>query len=124
MSESGAPAESCFACASPQSPPRKTTVRIVQRGNASRTSLLPLVVDGGRLATITSDAPPGERHIRVSNAYVSPNGIRLEQLASRFAQRGLSIPIAGIHSLSEASRVLAEVASGQAAGGVVLDPRR
>jgi NADPH:quinone reductase-like Zn-dependent oxidoreductase len=85
--------------------------------------LLPLVLDGGRLATITGDPPPGERHIRVSNAYVSPNGILLEQLAMRFAQRGLAIPISGVHSLSEAGRVLAEVASGRAAGGAVLDPR-
>ena len=92
------------------------------RGAAA--SLLPLVLDGGRLATITSDAPPGERHIRISNVYVSPNGILLEQLATRFAQRGLAIPIAGVHSLSEAGKVLADVASGRAAGGVVLDPRR
>jgi NADPH:quinone reductase-like Zn-dependent oxidoreductase len=92
------------------------------RGAAA--SLLPLVLDGGRLATITSDPPPGERQIRVSNAYVSPNGSLLEQLAASFAQRGLAIPIAGVHGLSEAGEVLAEVASGRAAGGVVLDPRR
>jgi NADPH:quinone reductase-like Zn-dependent oxidoreductase len=85
--------------------------------------LLPLVLDGGRVATITSDPPPGERHIQVSNVYVSPNGILLEQLAMRFAQRGLAIPVAGVHSLAEAGRVLAEVVSGRAAGGVVLDPR-
>jgi hypothetical protein len=92
--------------------------------SGATSSLLPLVLDGGRLATITGDPSPGERHIRVSNVYVSPNGILLEQLAARFAQRGLAIPIAGVHSLSEAGRVLAEVASGRAAGGVVLDPRR
>jgi NADPH:quinone reductase-like Zn-dependent oxidoreductase len=91
------------------------------RGAAS--SLLPLVLDGGRLATITGEPPPGERRIRVSNAYVRPNGILLEQLATRFAQRGLAIPIAGVHSLSEAGKVLAEVAAGRAVGGVVLDPR-
>ena len=87
-------------------------------------SLLPLVLDGGRLATITTDPPPGERDIRVSNVYVSSDGLLLEQLATRFAQRGFAIPISGVHSLSEAGRVLAEVASGRAAGGVVLDPRR
>jgi NADPH:quinone reductase-like Zn-dependent oxidoreductase len=91
------------------------------RGAAS--SLLPLVSDGGRLATITGDPPAGERQIRVSNVYVSPNGILLEQLAMRFAERGLTIPISGVHGLAEAGRVLAEVASGRAAGGVVLDPR-
>jgi hypothetical protein len=85
--------------------------------------LLPLVLDGGRVATITSDPPPGERHIQVSNELVSPNGILLEQLAMRFAQRGLAIPVAGVHNLAEAGRVLAEVVSGRAAGGLVLNPR-
>jgi NADPH:quinone reductase-like Zn-dependent oxidoreductase len=87
-------------------------------------SLVSLVQDGGRLATITGDPPPGERDIRVSNAYVSANGILLEQLAARFAQRGLAIPIDGVHGLSEAGRVLSQVVSGRAAGGAVLDPRR
>jgi NADPH:quinone reductase-like Zn-dependent oxidoreductase len=86
-------------------------------------SLLPVVLDGGRLATITSDPPPGERHIHVSTVYVSANGLLLEKLAARFAERALAIPIAGVHGLSEAGEVLAEVVSGRAAGGVVLDPR-
>ena len=87
-------------------------------------SLMPLVMDGGRLGTITSDAPPAERHIRVSNAYVSPNGPTLEQLAARFAQRGMTIPVAAVHSLAEAGSALSEAVSGRAAGGVVIDPRR
>ena len=86
-------------------------------------SLMPLIMDGGRLATITSDPPPGERQIRVSSVIVSPNGIILEQLAARFAQDGLTIPVAGVYSLSEADRALSEVLSGRAAGGVVIDPR-
>jgi len=85
--------------------------------------LLPLVLDGGRVATTTSDPPPGERHIQVSNVYVSANGILLEQLAMRFAQRGLAIPVAGVHSLTEAGSVVAEAVTGRAAGGLVLDPR-
>ena len=91
------------------------------RGAAS--SLMTLVVDGGRLATITSDAPPAERNIRVTNAYVSPNGAILEQLAASFAQRGLAIPVAVVHSLPEAGTALSEAVSGKAAGGVVIDPR-
>jgi NADPH:quinone reductase-like Zn-dependent oxidoreductase len=85
-------------------------------------SLMPLVMDGGRLATITTDPPPSERQIRVSSVIVSPNGIILEQLAARFAQDGLTIPVAGVYSLSEADRALSEVLSGRAAGGVVIDP--
>jgi NADPH:quinone reductase-like Zn-dependent oxidoreductase len=86
--------------------------------------LLPLVVDGGRLATITTDPPPAERGIQVSNVYVRPDGLRLEQLAARFAQRGLALPVAGMHGLADAGRALADVVAGRAAGGVVLDPRR
>jgi NADPH:quinone reductase-like Zn-dependent oxidoreductase len=87
-------------------------------------SLLPVVVDGGRLATITSDPPPSERHIRVSNVYVRPNGSALEAVAAAFAQRGLTIPVASVHGLLEAGQALAQVVSGGTAGGVVIDPRR
>lgn len=86
-------------------------------------SLMPLIRDRGRLATITGDPPPGERQIRISSVIVSPNGISLEGLAARFAQAGLTIPVAGVYSLSEADRALSEVLSGRAAGGVVIDPR-
>jgi NADPH:quinone reductase-like Zn-dependent oxidoreductase len=86
--------------------------------------LLPLVVNGGRLATITIDPPPGERGIQVSNVYVRPDGRLLEQLAARFAQRALALPVAGVHGLADAGRALADVVAGRAAGGVVLDPRR
>jgi NADPH:quinone reductase-like Zn-dependent oxidoreductase len=87
-------------------------------------SLMPLVLDGGRLATITLDPPPDERQIRVSSVIVSPDGIALEHLAERFAQDGLTIPVAGVYGLSEANTALSEVLAGRAAGGVVIDPRR
>ena len=60
--------------------------------------------------------PPSERHIRVSNAYVRPDGLLLGQLAAGFARHGLAIPIAGVRNLSEAGYVLAQVASRQAVG--------
>jgi NADPH:quinone reductase-like Zn-dependent oxidoreductase len=91
------------------------------RGAAA--SLMPLVMDGGRLATITVDPPPGERQIRVSSVIVSPDGIVLEQLAARFAQDGLAIPVAGVYGLSAAGEALSTVVSGRATGGVVIDPR-
>jgi NADPH:quinone reductase-like Zn-dependent oxidoreductase len=91
------------------------------RGGAA--GLMRLVVDGGRLATITSDPPPSERQIRVSNVYVTPNGLVLEELAARFAQCGLAIPVVGVHRLSAAGRALSQGASGRAGGGVVIDPR-
>jgi len=84
-------------------------------------SLLPLVADRGRLATITGDPPPAERQIKVSSVYVSSDGPRLEQLATSFAERGLTIPIGATYSLSEADRALSDAVSGRARGGVVLD---
>lgn len=87
-------------------------------------SLMRLVVDGGRLATITGDPPAAERQIRVSDCYVRPDGIALEQLAASFTERGLAIPVAGVFGLSQAGTALSEVISGKAAGGVLIDPRR
>ena len=81
--------------------------------------LMPLVMDGGQVATITSDPPPEERRIRISSVYVRSNGIALERLAARFSQRGLSLPIARVYGLSEAGTAL----SARAAAGVVIDPR-
>jgi hypothetical protein len=87
-------------------------------------SLMRLVVDGGRLATITGDPPVAERQIRVSDCYVSPSGIAIEQLARSFTERGLAIPVAGVFGLSQAGTALSEAISGKAMGGVLIDPRR
>ncbi len=87
-------------------------------------SLLPLVADGGRLATITGDPPAAERQIRVSNCYVRPDGLALGQLAARYAERGLAIPVAGVFGLAQAGTALSEVIAGKARGGVLIDPRR
>jgi NADPH:quinone reductase-like Zn-dependent oxidoreductase len=92
------------------------------RGAAA--SLLPLLADGGRLATITGDPPPPERGIRVSDVYVAPDGPTLERLAVDFARRGLDIPVARLVGLSGAGPVLADVVAGRISGGVVVDPRR
>ena len=97
---------------------------IVVKGDVGDAGLLRLVVDGGRLATITSDLPPSERGIQVSTVYVRPDGRLLEQRAAQFAERGLALPVAGVYGLADAGRVLAEVVAGRADGGVVLDPRR
>jgi len=43
------------------------------------------VTNGGRLATITSDPPPQERAIKVSNYYVRPDGGQLRDLAKLLA---------------------------------------
>jgi NADPH:quinone reductase-like Zn-dependent oxidoreductase len=87
-------------------------------------SIMELVADDGRLATITGDPPPTVRGIRVSNVYVEPDGTSLERLAEDFSERGLTIPIARVCGLAEASVALSDVVSGRPGGGVVIDPQR
>jgi NADPH:quinone reductase-like Zn-dependent oxidoreductase len=80
------------------------------------------VADGGRLATITSDPPGGQRGITVSSIYVRPDGTQLRELATRFADGQLDIPVAASYRLADAAQALADVAGGHTAGAVVLTP--
>jgi NADPH:quinone reductase-like Zn-dependent oxidoreductase len=86
-------------------------------------SVLPLVADGGRLATITGDPPAAQRGIRITDVYVAPDGEALERLAADFADRGLSLPVAAVFPLDGGSAALAEALAGSP-GAVVIDPRR
>jgi NADPH:quinone reductase-like Zn-dependent oxidoreductase len=89
-------------------------------GGAARA--IEAVADGGRLATITSDPPGGQRGITVSSIYVRPNGTQLRELATRLADGQLEIPVAATYSLADAAQALALVAGRHAAGAVVLTP--
>ena len=80
------------------------------------------VADGGRLATITSDPPGGQRGITVSSVYVRPDGTQLRRLARQFGDGPLEIPVAASYRLADAAQALALVAGGHAAGAVVLTP--
>jgi NADPH:quinone reductase-like Zn-dependent oxidoreductase len=80
------------------------------------------VADGGRLATITSDPPAGQRGITVASVYVRPDGAQLRELAKRFADGRLEIPVAVSYRLADAAQALAQVTGGHAAGAVVLTP--
>jgi NADPH:quinone reductase-like Zn-dependent oxidoreductase len=80
------------------------------------------VTDGGRLATITSDPPPQERAITVSNVYVRPDGGQLRDLAGLLAAGQLSISLAVTHGLRDAAGALESVVSGRAGGAVALRP--
>jgi NADPH:quinone reductase-like Zn-dependent oxidoreductase len=85
-------------------------------------SAIEAVADGGRLATITSDPPGEERGITVSSIYIRPDGNQLRELATRFADGQLDIPVAASYRLADAAQALALVAGGHAAGAVVLTP--
>jgi NADPH:quinone reductase-like Zn-dependent oxidoreductase len=80
------------------------------------------VADGGRLATITSDPPGQRRGITVSSIYVRPDGNQLRELATRFTDGQLQIPVAASCRLADAAQALGQVTGGRAAGAVVLTP--
>jgi NADPH:quinone reductase-like Zn-dependent oxidoreductase len=80
------------------------------------------VADGGRLATITSDPPAEQRGISVSSVYVHPDGRQLRDLATRFGDGRLEIPVGASYRLADAARALARVTAGHAGGAVVLTP--
>src|SRR5947207_781034 len=90
------------------------------RGQAATT--LKAVADGGRLATITGDAPREERGVAVADVYVRPDGRQLSALAELLACGTLSVPIASVRPLEQAAQALREVVAG-ADGAIVLSLR-
>jgi NADPH:quinone reductase-like Zn-dependent oxidoreductase len=90
------------------------------RGQAATT--LKAVDDGGRLATITGDAPQEERGVAVSDVYVRPDGRQLAALAQMLASGVLSVPIASVRPLDQAAQALRDVVAG-ADGAIVLSLR-
>jgi NADPH:quinone reductase-like Zn-dependent oxidoreductase len=90
-------------------------------GRGAASTLIPLMTDGGRLATITGDPPTAERGIEVIDCYVRPDGAALEQIAARFAGRGLSVPLSATYEFATADKALAEAVSGKSAGGIIIN---
>ena len=85
-------------------------------------SAIRAVADGGRLATITSDAPSQQRGITVSSIYVHPDGNQLRKLAKQFGDGQLEITVAASYRLADAAQALAQATAGHAAGAIVLTP--
>ena len=85
-------------------------------------SAIRAVADGGRLATITSDPPGQQRGITASSIYIRPAGNQLRELATRFADGQLEIPVAASYRLADAAQALAQVTGGHTTGAVVLTP--
>ncbi|MEV4313870.1 NADP-dependent oxidoreductase [Actinocrispum sp. NPDC049592] len=90
------------------------------RGGAA--TALSAVVDGGRLATITSDTPAAERGITMSEVYVRPDGDQLTGLAALLGEGQLTVTVAGRCSFADAGEALAKVVKGTSGGAVVLTP--
>ncbi|MFJ8855701.1 NADP-dependent oxidoreductase [Streptomyces sp. NPDC102437] len=80
---------------------------------------LPLVRDGGRLCSLTSDAPPEERGITSWNLYVEPNAAQLVQLAEQAAAGTLKLAPEAL-PLSEGPAAFARVVTGRAGGKKIV----
>jgi NADPH:quinone reductase-like Zn-dependent oxidoreductase len=80
------------------------------------------VRNGGRLATITSDPPDGERGIEVSQVYVAPDGPRLARLGELLAAGTIGVTVSAPFALEHAARALAHLKQGANGQAVVLQP--
>lgn len=80
------------------------------------------VADGGRLATITSDAPPEERGIGMTTLYVRADGQQLRELAPLLDQERFRPRVGATFALEDAAGALAAAVKGRAGGAVALNP--
>src|SRR5207247_1700900 len=80
----------------------------VNAARGGELSVLSVVADGGRFATITGAPPVEERGISIANVYVRPDGTQLAQLASLLGEGRLSISVGPVHPLDKAGGALAE----------------
>ena len=80
------------------------------------------VRDGGRLATITADAPPAERGITAVEILVAPDGARLRRLARLLAQGVITVTVGARYPLEQAGAALALARRGAQGAAVVLQP--
>lgn len=80
---------------------------------------LPLVKDGGRLVSLTSDAPAVERGISSTDLYVRPDGAQLAHLAEAVAAGKLKQMVEAL-PLSEGPAAFARVSSGKAGGKKIV----
>jgi NADPH:quinone reductase-like Zn-dependent oxidoreductase len=90
---------------------------IIATGTAE--AALPLVRDGGRLCSLTSDAPAEERGITTWDLYVEPNSAQLVQLAEQAAAGTLKLAPEPL-PLSEGPAAFARVAGGRAGGKKIV----
>jgi NADPH:quinone reductase-like Zn-dependent oxidoreductase len=102
------------------SPGRAGVAAAVNAAPGGAASALQCVADGGRLATITSDPPPPERGISVSDIYVKADGTRLDRLVAALADGLLSLDVTATRPLANAAAALQTATAGRAHGAIVL----
>jgi NADPH:quinone reductase-like Zn-dependent oxidoreductase len=74
-----------------------------------------LIDDGGRLTSLTSDAPDAARGITTNNLYVRPDGLDLGRLAKLAAEGELTLEVSTV-TAEEAPATEALVAAGRSRG--------
>jgi NADPH:quinone reductase-like Zn-dependent oxidoreductase len=78
--------------------------------------------DGGRLCSITSDAPPGERDVASTDLYVRPDAGQLRRLAAEAAAGRLTLETRAVR-LQDAPPIAQQVTTGHSGGAkYVLTP--
>src|SRR5262249_40205818 len=70
---------------------------------AGEADALGVLVDGGRLATITGAPPPDERGISITDLIVRPDGEQLGRLATLLADGKLHVDVRASYPLGEAA---------------------
>ncbi|MFD0782979.1 zinc-binding dehydrogenase, partial [Micromonospora azadirachtae] len=92
---------------------RFDAVLIAAKGTAS--DAIGLLTDGGRLTSITSDAPDPVRGITTSNLYVQPDGRALGELAALAASGELRIDVQTT-PVKDGAAIADQVALGRSGG--------
>jgi NADPH:quinone reductase-like Zn-dependent oxidoreductase len=80
------------------------------------------VRDGGRLATITGEAPGAGRGVAVTSIVVVPDGPRLRMLTGLLGQGAISISVGGWYPLEQAGGALAQARQGAHGAALVIRP--
>jgi NADPH:quinone reductase-like Zn-dependent oxidoreductase len=80
---------------------------------------LTLVRDGGRLCSLTSDAPAGERGIASTDLYVRTDAAQLGQLVRQVSEGALQLT-PEVHPLRQGPAAFSRVATGRAGGRKLL----
>jgi NADPH:quinone reductase-like Zn-dependent oxidoreductase len=93
---------------------RRVDAALVAAGGTA-VAAMTAVRDGGRLCSITSDAPPGARGIDSSDLYVRPDGDQLYQLAADAAHGHFTYPAQPVR-LEDAPAIAQRVTAGQSGG--------
>ena len=81
-----------------------------------------VLVNGGRLATITGAPPPKERGISIADIIIRPDGDKLRLRAASLAENKLHVDIAASYPLAQAEEALARALKGTGGAAVVLEP--